>query len=91
MEDERIIVRPAIPSDVIFADQIIYEMESSAVARGSGISKRSAASIIEKIIAIISLPAIRLQAQTSTGSAGIYLTEQDYKSNKLTYTLIECS
>lgn len=49
MEDERIIVRPAIPSDVIFADQIIYEMESSAAARGSGISKRSASSIIEKI------------------------------------------
>jgi hypothetical protein len=38
-------------------------------------------------IAIISLPALRLQAQTSNGSAGIYLTEQDYKSNKLTYTL----
>jgi hypothetical protein len=49
MEDERIIVRPAIPTDVVFADQIIHEMESSAIARGSGISKRSAASIIEKI------------------------------------------
>lgn len=49
MEDERIIVRSAIPSDVVFADQIIHEMESSAIARGSGISKRSAASIIEKI------------------------------------------
>jgi hypothetical protein len=49
MENERIIVRSAIPSDVVFADQIIHEMESSAIARGSGISKRSAASIIEKI------------------------------------------
>ncbi|QEM11192.1 GNAT family N-acetyltransferase [Mucilaginibacter rubeus] len=49
MEDERIIVRPAIPADVVFADQIIKEMESSAIARGSGISKRSAASVIEKI------------------------------------------
>lgn len=38
-------------------------------------------------IAIISLSALRLQAQTSTGSNGIYLTEQDYKSNKLTYIL----
>jgi hypothetical protein len=38
-------------------------------------------------IAIISLSVLRLQAQTSTGSNGIYLTEQDYKSNKLTYTL----
>jgi len=49
MEDERIIVRSAQPSDVVFADQIIHEMESSAIARGSGISKRSAAVIIEKI------------------------------------------
>lgn len=49
MESERIIVRSAIPSDVVFADQIIQEMESSAIARGSGISRRSAASIIEKI------------------------------------------
>ena len=49
MKDEHIIVRSAIPSDVIFADQIIQEMESSAIARGSGISKRSAASVIEKI------------------------------------------
>lgn len=49
MEDERIIVRSAVPADVVFADQIIHEMESSATARGSGISKRSATSIIEKI------------------------------------------
>jgi hypothetical protein len=49
MEDERIIVRSAIPADVVFADQIIHEMESSAISRGSGISKRSAASVIEKI------------------------------------------
>ena len=49
MEDERIIVRSAIPADVVFADQIIHEMESSAIARGSGISKRSAVSVIEKI------------------------------------------
>jgi hypothetical protein len=38
-----------MPSDVVFADQIIREMESSAIARGSGISKRSASSVIEKI------------------------------------------
>jgi hypothetical protein len=49
MEDERIIVRSAIPADVVFADQIIHEMECSAIARGSGITKRSAASVIEKI------------------------------------------
>jgi hypothetical protein len=49
MDDERIIVRQAIAADVIFADEIIQEMERSAIARGSGISKRSAISIIEKI------------------------------------------
>jgi GNAT superfamily N-acetyltransferase len=49
MDDERIIIRAAVPADVVFADQIIREMESSAIARGSGISKRSAASVIEKI------------------------------------------
>lgn len=49
MESERIIVRSAIASDVVFADEIIHEMECSAIARGSGISKRSASSIIEKI------------------------------------------
>ncbi len=49
MDEERIIVRSAIPADVIYADEIIREMESSAIVRGSGISKRSAASIIEKI------------------------------------------
>jgi hypothetical protein len=49
MDDERIIVRPAIPSDVVFAAEIIKEMESSAIERGSGISKRSASAIIEKI------------------------------------------
>jgi hypothetical protein len=49
MDEERIIVRSAIPGDIVYADQIIHEMESSAIARGSGISKRSAASIIEKI------------------------------------------
>jgi N-acetylglutamate synthase-like GNAT family acetyltransferase len=49
MEDERIIIRSAISSDVVFVDQIIHEMESSAIVRGSGISKRSAAAIIEKI------------------------------------------
>jgi len=49
MDEERIIVRSAIPADIVFADEIIHEMESSAIARGSGISKRSAASLIEKI------------------------------------------
>lgn len=49
MDEERIIVRSAIPADVVFADEIIHEIESSALARGSGISRRSAASVIEKI------------------------------------------
>ena len=49
MDEERIIVRLAIPADVMFAEQIIQEIESSALRRGSGVSKRSEASVIEKI------------------------------------------
>ncbi len=51
MEDERIIVRPAEAADVIFAKEITDEMEASAIARGSGIAKRSPGSICEKILA----------------------------------------
>ena len=36
MEDERMIVRPATASDVVFAGQIIHEMKSSAIARAPG-------------------------------------------------------
>jgi len=39
------------------------------------------------VITLISSSALRSQAQTLNGSNGIYLTEQDYKSNKLSYTL----
>jgi hypothetical protein len=49
MDDERIIVRLAQPADVVFASEIITEIESSAIARGSGIAKRTVVSIIEKI------------------------------------------
>ncbi|TWI97170.1 hypothetical protein JN11_03630 [Mucilaginibacter frigoritolerans] len=51
MEEERIIIRLAEASDVIFAKEIAYEMEASAIARGSGISKRSPELICEKILA----------------------------------------
>ena len=49
MDDGRIIVRLAQPSDNVYAQQISDETERSAIARGSGISKRSITSIIEKI------------------------------------------
>ena len=49
MDDGRIIVRLAQPADTIYAQQISEETERSAIARGSGISKRSASSVIEKI------------------------------------------
>jgi hypothetical protein len=49
MDYERIIVRPAEAADVIFAKEITDEMEASAIARGSGIAKRSPESICEKI------------------------------------------
>ncbi len=42
MEDDRIIVRLSEAADVIFAKEITDEMEASAIARGSGIAKRSA-------------------------------------------------
>jgi len=48
-DNEQIIVRSARAADVTFANEIIEEMRSSAITRGSGISKRSAESIIEKI------------------------------------------
>jgi hypothetical protein len=38
-------------------------------------------------ITIISLQALCLQAQNTKGTTGIYMTEQDYKSNKLSYVL----
>ena len=49
MDDERIIVRLAQPSDNIYAQQISEETERSALSRGSGISKRPVSAIIEKI------------------------------------------
>jgi hypothetical protein len=49
--DQRIIVRPAKAADVIFAKEITNEMEASAIARGSGIAKRSPELICEKILA----------------------------------------
>lgn len=49
MEDERIIVRLAQSADCIYAQQISEETERSAIARGSGISKRSIASILDKM------------------------------------------
>jgi hypothetical protein len=51
MDEERIIVRLAEAADVIFAKEITDEMEASAIARGSGIAKRSPESICEKIMA----------------------------------------
>jgi GNAT superfamily N-acetyltransferase len=50
MEDERIIVRLAKAADVIFAKEITVEMEASAIARGTGIAKRSPELICEKIL-----------------------------------------
>jgi len=51
MEEERIIVRLSEAADMIYAKQITDEMEASAIARGSGIAKRSPESICEKILA----------------------------------------
>jgi hypothetical protein len=51
MESEQITIRLAEAGDIIYAEEIIEEMESSALARGSGISKRSPMDICEKILA----------------------------------------
>ena len=49
MEQSNIIVRIATSSDIIHANTITAEMESSAQVRGTGIAKRSADYIIKKI------------------------------------------
>ncbi|MBM3176781.1 MAG: GNAT family N-acetyltransferase [Bacteroidetes bacterium] len=47
--DNTIVVRPAGPDDLHFAETITAEMEESAKARGTGIAKRSPDYIREKI------------------------------------------
>ncbi len=49
MEQSQIIVRAATSSDIIYANTITAEMESSAQVRGTGIAKRSAEYITQKI------------------------------------------
>ena len=49
MEQSNIIVRVAIPGDIIHASVITDEMASSAQARGTGIAKRSPEYISQKI------------------------------------------
>lgn len=44
-----IVVRNATEEDSVFAKIITDEMEASAIIRGSGIAKRSPASIIRKM------------------------------------------
>lgn len=46
---KNIVVRAATEEDSVFAKIITDEMEASAIARGSGISKRSPVSIIKKM------------------------------------------
>ena len=43
------IIRPATEKDITFAETITTEMEESAKARGTGIAKRTAAYLEEKI------------------------------------------
>jgi hypothetical protein len=49
LEQSNIIVRVAIPDDIIYAQTITDEMASSAKARGTGIAKRSPEYISQKI------------------------------------------
>jgi len=49
MENQKIFVRIAMIEDIKYVDEIIKETESSAIARGTGISKRSAITVMQKI------------------------------------------
>ncbi|MBC7947177.1 MAG: GNAT family N-acetyltransferase [Chitinophagaceae bacterium] len=49
MDNQQIIVRVATPDDKVYSKIITDEMESSAMARGTGIAKRSPEYIEEKI------------------------------------------
>jgi len=49
VDNQNIIIRVATPEDKIYADTITNEMESSAMARGTGIAKRSPEYISRKI------------------------------------------
>nr|WP_068891738.1 hypothetical protein [Pedobacter panaciterrae] len=49
MENQMIFVRIATIADIKHVDEIVKETESSAIARGSGIAKRSPESIVQKI------------------------------------------
>ena len=49
MDNQQIIIRVATPEDKIYATTITAEMESSAMARGTGIAKRSPEYIEQKI------------------------------------------
>ncbi|MEO8721237.1 MAG: GNAT family N-acetyltransferase [Ginsengibacter sp.] len=50
MEQSNIVVRVAIPADIIHASTITDEMASSAKARGTGIAKRSPEYVSQKMI-----------------------------------------
>lgn len=50
MEQSNIIVRVAIPADIIYSPVITDEMASSAQARGTGIAKRSPEYISQKMV-----------------------------------------
>lgn len=49
MENPMIFVRIATINDIKYVDEIIQETESSAIARGSGISKRTPESLAQKM------------------------------------------
>jgi hypothetical protein len=49
VDNQNIIIRVATPSDKIYSTTITGEMESSAMARGTGIAKRSPEYIEQKM------------------------------------------
>jgi len=48
VDNQNIIIRAATPGDKVYAKAITDEMESSAMARGTGIAKRSPEYLAQK-------------------------------------------
>jgi len=77
MENQMIFVRVATLNDIRYADEIVKETEASAIARGSGIAKRTTESIAQKM-----RDGKAVVAVTSSGKWVGFAYFQPYENNK---------
>ncbi|MBB6274264.1 N-acetylglutamate synthase-like GNAT family acetyltransferase [Pedobacter cryoconitis] len=77
MENQMIFVRVATLNDIRYADEIVKETEASAIARGSGIAKRTPESIAQKM-----RDGKAVVAVTSSGKWVGFAYFQPYENNK---------